>query len=40
MQQLAGEVDEASATATYQDGILSLMLPKKAPVSQKKPAIG
>ncbi|WP_126284681.1 Hsp20/alpha crystallin family protein [Burkholderia stagnalis] len=33
---LADEVDEATATATYQDGILSLTLPKKAPVGQKK----
>ncbi|CAM2172222.1 HSP20 family protein [Burkholderia latens] len=33
---LSGEIDDANATATYQDGVLSLMLPKKAPVGQKK----
>ncbi|KVV38096.1 heat-shock protein Hsp20 [Burkholderia territorii] len=33
---LSGEIDDASATATYQDGVLSLTLPKKAPVGQKK----
>ncbi|RQR34194.1 Hsp20/alpha crystallin family protein [Burkholderia sp. Bp9142] len=33
---LAGDIDDASATATYQDGVLSLTLPKKAPVGQKK----
>ncbi|RKU05273.1 heat-shock protein Hsp20 [Burkholderia sp. Nafp2/4-1b] len=33
---LAAEIDEANATATYLDGVLSLTLPKKAPVRQKK----
>ena len=33
---LSAEIDEANATATYQDGVLSLTLPKKAPVGQKK----
>ncbi|KWE86187.1 Hsp20/alpha crystallin family protein [Burkholderia territorii] len=33
---LSGEIDDANATATYQDGVLSLTLPKKAPVGQKK----
>ncbi|RQR52993.1 Hsp20/alpha crystallin family protein [Burkholderia sp. Bp9140] len=33
---LAGDIDDANATATYQDGVLSLTLPKKAPVGQKK----
>ncbi|KVD11376.1 heat-shock protein Hsp20 [Burkholderia ubonensis] len=33
---LADEIDEANATAAYYDGILSLTLPKKAPVGQKK----
>ncbi|HDR9511277.1 heat-shock protein Hsp20 [Burkholderia cepacia] len=33
---LPGEIDDANATATYQDGVLSLTLPKKAPVGQKK----
>ncbi|KVG72040.1 heat-shock protein Hsp20 [Burkholderia ubonensis] len=37
---LADEIDEANATAAYQDGILSLTLPKKAPVGQKKLTIG
>lgn len=36
---LSAEIDEANATATYQDGVLSLTLPKKAPVGQKKLAI-
>ncbi|KVE32711.1 Hsp20/alpha crystallin family protein [Burkholderia sp. TSV86] len=36
---LSGEIDDANATATYQDGVLSLTLPKKAPVAQKKLAI-
>ncbi len=29
-------IDDANATATYLDGVLSLTLPKKAPVGQKK----
>ncbi|HDR8859739.1 TPA: Hsp20/alpha crystallin family protein [Burkholderia territorii] len=33
---LSVEIDDANATATYQDGVLSLTLPKKAPVGQKK----
>ncbi|MGN7980085.1 Hsp20/alpha crystallin family protein [Burkholderia sp. 22313] len=33
---LSAEIDEANATATYLDGVLSLTLPKKAPVGQKK----
>ncbi|VWD15025.1 putative heat shock protein [Burkholderia lata] len=33
---LSGEIDDAKATATYQDGVLSLTLPKKAAVGQKK----
>lgn len=33
---LAAEIDDANATATYRDGVLSLTLPKKAPVGQKK----
>ncbi|WP_175909008.1 MULTISPECIES: Hsp20/alpha crystallin family protein [Burkholderia] len=33
---LSGDIDDAGATATYQDGVLSLTLPKKAPVGQKK----
>ncbi|WP_396333432.1 Hsp20/alpha crystallin family protein [Burkholderia anthina] len=33
---LAAEIDDANATATYLDGVLSLTLPKKAPVGQKK----
>ncbi|AOJ90822.1 MULTISPECIES: Hsp20/alpha crystallin family protein [Burkholderia] len=33
---LSGDIDDANATATYQDGVLSLTLPKKAPVGQKK----
>ncbi|KVT61817.1 Hsp20/alpha crystallin family protein [Burkholderia ubonensis] len=37
---LADEIDDANATATYQDGVLSLTLPKKAPVGQKKLTIG
>ncbi|KVE28356.1 heat-shock protein Hsp20 [Burkholderia singularis] len=36
---LSGEIDDANATATYQDGVLSLTLPKKAPAAQKKLAI-
>ncbi|CAB5286197.1 Hsp20/alpha crystallin family protein [Burkholderia multivorans] len=35
----AREIDDAGATATYQDGILSLTLPKKAPIGQTKVAI-
>ncbi|KVD97479.1 heat-shock protein Hsp20 [Burkholderia ubonensis] len=37
---LADEIDDANATAAYQDGVLSLTLPKKAPVGQKKLTIG
>ncbi|KFG93476.1 heat-shock protein Hsp20 [Burkholderia paludis] len=37
---LAGEIDDAKATAKYQDGVLTLTLPKKAPVGQKKLTIG
>ncbi|MGU7812163.1 Hsp20/alpha crystallin family protein [Burkholderia sp. AW49-1] len=33
---LSSDIDDAGATATYQDGVLSLTLPKKAPVGQKK----
>jgi HSP20 family protein len=33
---LASDIDEASATAQYQDGVLSLTLPKKAPSEQKR----
>jgi HSP20 family protein len=33
---LASEVDEATAAAQYQDGVLSLTLPKKAPSAQKR----
>ncbi|MDN7930067.1 Hsp20/alpha crystallin family protein [Burkholderia metallica] len=36
---LSGEIDDANATAVYHDGVLSLTLPKKAPVAQKKLAI-
>ncbi|WP_175948328.1 Hsp20/alpha crystallin family protein [Burkholderia pyrrocinia] len=36
---LSAEIDDANATATYQDGVLSLTLPKKAPVGQKKLSI-
>ncbi|QTO23857.1 Hsp20/alpha crystallin family protein [Burkholderia seminalis] len=36
---LSGDIDDANAKATYQDGLLSLTLPKKAPVGQKKLAI-
>ncbi|WP_175761566.1 Hsp20/alpha crystallin family protein [Burkholderia anthina] len=36
---LSAEIDDANATATYLDGVLSLTLPKKAPVGQKKLAI-
>jgi HSP20 family protein len=37
---LASEFDEASAAAQYQDGVLSLTLPKKAPSAQKRLQIG
>ncbi|MCA8091932.1 Hsp20/alpha crystallin family protein [Burkholderia anthina] len=37
---LSAEIDDANATATYLDGVLSLILPKKAPVGQKKLTIG
>jgi HSP20 family protein len=33
---LASEIDEASATASYQDGVLSLTLPKKADFTQTR----
>ncbi|AIO38439.1 Hsp20/alpha crystallin family protein [Burkholderia sp. AU19243] len=33
---LSGEIDDTNATAAYVDGVLSLTLPKKAPVGQKK----
>ncbi|MBU9618557.1 Hsp20/alpha crystallin family protein [Burkholderia multivorans] len=36
---LSSEIDDANATATYQNGVLSLTLPKKATVGQKKLAI-
>lgn len=37
---LASEIDEAKAAAQYQDGVLSLTLPKKAPAGNKRLAIG
>lgn len=37
---LAGDIDEANASAKYQDGVLSLSLPKKARAEQKRLAIG
>ncbi|MEX3846370.1 Hsp20/alpha crystallin family protein [Paraburkholderia sp. BR10882] len=33
---LASDIDEASANAQYQDGVLSLTLPKKAAAEQKR----
>ncbi|WP_028225466.1 Hsp20/alpha crystallin family protein [Paraburkholderia ferrariae] len=33
---LASDIDEAGASAQYQDGVLSLTLPKKAPAEQKR----
>jgi HSP20 family protein len=33
---LASEIDDAAASAQYQDGILTLTLPKKAPADQKR----
>lgn len=36
---LASEIDDATATAQYQDGVLSLTLPKKASVAQKRLSI-
>lgn len=33
---LSSDVDESSASAQYQDGVLSLTLPKKAPTEQKR----
>ena len=37
---LANEIDESTASAQYQDGILALTLPKKAPTEQKRLQIG
>ena len=37
---LATDVDQAAATAQYNDGVLSLTLPKKAPAGQKRLTIG
>lgn len=37
---LPGEIDDAKATAAYQDGVLTLSLPKKTPAGQKKLTIG
>lgn len=36
---LENEVDEASASARYQDGVLELVLPKKAAASAKRLAV-
>lgn len=36
---LAVEIDDAKASAQYQDGVLSLTLPKKAPAEHKRLAI-
>lgn len=33
---LASDIDESGANAQYQDGVLSLTLPKKAPAEQKR----
>ncbi|MEX3916334.1 Hsp20/alpha crystallin family protein [Paraburkholderia sp. BR10872] len=33
---LTSDIDESSANAQYQDGVLSLTLPKKAPAEQKR----
>ncbi|CAM2188763.1 HSP20 family protein [Paraburkholderia sacchari] len=33
---LAGDIDESTASAQYQDGVLSLTLPKKAPTEHKR----
>lgn len=33
---LGSEIDDAAASAQYQDGILTLTLPKKAPADQKR----
>src|ERR1700687_5871048 len=33
---LASDIDEGAATAQYQDGVLTLTLPKKAPSAQKR----
>ena len=33
---LASDIDESTANAQYQDGVLSLTLPKKAPAEQKR----
>ena len=37
---LAGEIDQSTATAQYQDGVLTLTLPKKAAASSKRLEIG
>ena len=37
--QLSQDVDESTAQAKYSDGVLQLVLPKKAPVSAKKLSI-
>lgn len=36
---LASDIDDAAATAQYQDGVLSLTLPKKSRVEQKRVTI-
>jgi HSP20 family protein len=37
---LASDIDESAASAQYQDGVLSLTLPKKVPAEQKRLQIG
>jgi HSP20 family protein len=37
---LANDIDENAASAQYQDGVLTLSLPKKAPAEQKRLQIG
>ncbi|MEJ0046513.1 MAG: Hsp20/alpha crystallin family protein [Rhodospirillales bacterium] len=37
--ELAQDIDEAGAQARYNDGVLELTLPKKAPVSARQLAI-